>query len=83
MTEMAHENEYLGAVAGMQETYGTGWKDTSNTPKQEHAVGDFVSGLTAGRRWSGRVEWFSDDGVTLVVNIDGAWIRCPVADITH
>ena len=25
---MAHENEYLGAVAGMQETYGTGTQNT-------------------------------------------------------
>jgi len=33
---MAHENEYLGAVAAMQETYGT---DTQN----EFAVGDHIS----------------------------------------
>ena len=83
MTNMAHENEYLGAVAGMKDTYGTGWKDTSNTPKQEHAVGDFVSGLTAGRRWSGDIEWFSDDGKTMVVNVDHSWVTVPVADITH
>jgi len=75
MTNMAHENEYLGAVAGMQDTYGT--------PKHEHAVGDVVSGLTAGRRWSGDIEWFSDDGKSMVVNVDHSWVTVPVADITH
>jgi hypothetical protein len=78
-TNDAHKNEYAGAVAGMQDTYGTGWKDTTNTTP---AVGDFVSGLTAGRRWSGHIEWFSDDG-TVVVNVDHSWERFPVADITH
>ena len=33
---MAHENEYLAAVAGMQDTYGT---DTQS----EFAVGDHIS----------------------------------------
>ena len=75
---MAHENEYAAAVAGMQETYG--WRDTSNT---QPAVGDFVSGITAGKRWSGHIEWFSDDDATVVVNVDHAWVRVPVADITH
>ena len=78
---MAHENEYLGAVAGFRES--AGWIDTTNTPKQEPAVGDFVSGLTAGRRWSGDIEWFSDDGKTMVVNVDHSWVTVPVADITH
>jgi hypothetical protein len=75
MTNMAHENEYLAAVAGMQDTYGK--------PQHEHAVGDFVSGLTAGRRWSGEIEWFSDDGKTMTVNVDHSWVTVPVADITH
>lgn len=79
---MAHENEYLGAVAGMQDTYGTGWHDTGNTP-QTHAVGDFVSGVTKGQPWSGHIEWFSDDDATVVVNVDHAWVRVPVKDITH
>jgi hypothetical protein len=39
--------------------------------------------LTAGRRWSGHIEWFSDDDATVVVNVDHAWVRVPVADITH
>jgi hypothetical protein len=71
----AHANEYAAAVAGMQDTYGK--------PTQEHAVGDCVSGLTAGRRWSGEIEWFSDDGKTMVVNVDHSWVTVPVADITH
>ena len=74
-TNDAHDREYAGAVAGMQDTYGT--------PQHEHAVGDFVSGLTAGRRWSGVIEWFSDDGKSMVVNVDHSWVTVPVADITH
>ena len=72
---MAHENEYLGAVAGMAETYGT----TTTTPTL--AVGDFVSGVTAGKQWSGHIEWFSDDDASVVVNVDHAWVRVPVKDI--
>jgi hypothetical protein len=79
-TNDAHSNEYAAAVAGMQDTYGNGCTDTTNTTP---AVGDFVSGLTAGRRWSGHVEWFSDDGKTMVVNVDHSWVTVPVADITH
>ena len=66
MTTDAHENEYAGAVSGMQDTYGTG---------------DFVSGQTGGKHWSGRVEW--QEGEWLSVNVDGAWVRVPVRDITH
>jgi hypothetical protein len=74
----AHANEYAAAVAGMQDTYGR--RDTGNT---QPAVGDFVSGLTAGRRWSGHIEWFSDLDGTCVVNVDHAWVRVPCRDITH
>jgi hypothetical protein len=76
----AHNSEYAAAVAGMQETYGTGWRDTSNTPL---AVGDIVSGVTAGKEWSGEIEWFSDDDGMVVVNVDHAWVRVPLADINH
>jgi hypothetical protein len=72
----AHNSEYLGAVAGMQDTYGTG---TTSTPNL--AVGDFVSGVTAGKQWSGHIEWFSEDDACVVVNVDHAWVRVPVADI--
>ena len=74
---MAHENEYAGAIAGMAETYGTHWHDTTNTP----AVGDFVSGLTAGRRWSGHVQ--AVEGDRMVVDVEGAWLSVSTRDITH
>jgi len=75
MTNMdAHAREYAGAVAGMAAVYG---------PQQMPAVGDFVSGITAGKRWSGHIEWFSDDDATVVVNVDHSWVTVPVADITH
>jgi hypothetical protein len=77
-TNDAHHAEYAAAVAGMQDTYG--WRDTGNT---QPAVGDFVSGITKGKRWSGHIEWYSDDDATVVVNVDHAWVRVPVADITH
>ena len=73
-TNDAHHAEYAGAIAGMAETYGT-----NTTP----AVGDFVSGVTAGKHWSGHIEWFSDDDASVVVNVAGSWERFPVADITH
>jgi hypothetical protein len=73
MTHMdAHHAEYAAAVAGMSETYGT---------QQTPAVGDFVSGMTAGRRWSGHVEWI--DGDRLTINVGGGWLAVPLKDITH
>ena len=71
-----HQNEYLAAAGALHE----------QTPppapqRQDLAVGDFVSGTTDGRRWSGRIEWFS--GRTMCVNVDGAWVNVPIADITH
>lgn len=70
----AHHAEYAAAVAGMQDTYGT---PTITLP----AVGDFVSGLTKGRRWSGRVQQI--DQRRMVVEVDGAWLVVDPADITH
>ncbi len=69
----AHKAEYAAAVAGIQDTYGK--------PLHEHAVGDFVSGVTAGRRWSGRIEWIVDDRLT--IDVGGGWRAVPAADITH
>jgi hypothetical protein len=77
-TNDAHDREYAGAVAGFRES--SGWTDTSNTPPNL-AVGDFVSGVTAGKQWSGHIEWFSDDDASVVVNVDHAWVRVPVKDI--
>lgn len=68
-----HHNEYLAAVAGLHE-------HTIN-PKHEPAVGDFVSGMTAGKRWSGHVEWV--EYPLMCINPGGAWIYVPVSDITH
>jgi hypothetical protein len=73
MTHMdANAREYAGAIAGMAETYGR---------KHDVAVGDFVSGLTAERRWSGHVQVIEGD--RMVVDVDGAWLSVNVKDITH
>jgi hypothetical protein len=71
----SHAREYAGAIAGFRES--AGWHDTNNTP----AVGDFVSGLTKGRRWSGHVQTI--DGSRMVVEVSGAWLIVSVEDITH
>ena len=71
-----HENEYLAAVSGLP--------DQTPSPaaaRPEPAVGDFVSGTTEGKSWSGRVEWIEDGRMTL--DVGGGWLAVPVADITH
>jgi hypothetical protein len=70
-----HTNEYLAAIAGMNDTYG--WREAKSLP----ATGDFVSGSTAGKRWSGRVE--SIEGDRMTIDVGGGWITASVADITH
>ena len=70
-----HHAEYLAAVDGMQETYG------KPSPTRLPAVGDFVSGTTAGKRWSGYV--MSAEPGRLFVECDGAWIVVHPDDITH
>jgi hypothetical protein len=70
MTNDAHHNEYLAAVAGIHD----------QTPRKNiYAEGDFVSGTTAGRRWAGYVEWM--DSQRLCINVGGAWIYVPAADV--
>ena len=76
MTNDAHEREYLGAVAAFRES--AGWHDTTNTPPTL-AEGDFISGTTCGKRWSGRIEWI--DGDRLTVNVGGGWLAVPAADV--
>lgn len=68
-----HDNEYIAAARGLHE----------QTPSQlpEPAVGDYVSGITNGRRWSGRIE--AIDGNRLTIDVGGGWLAVPVADITH
>ena len=72
-----HENEYLAAVSGLPEQ-----TPSPVARKAEPAVGDFVSGITAGKAWRGRVEWINDTG-EMCINGDGWWAYVPVADITH
>lgn len=71
-----HENEYLAAVSGLHEQ-----TPSSVARKAEPAVGDFVSGRTAGKEWRGRVEWIEDGRMT--IDVGGGWLAVPVADITH
>lgn len=70
-----HENEYLAAIAGMPE------HTPSPVARLEPAAGDYVSGRTAGRTWSGRVERVEDGRI--VLDVGGAWLAVPVTDITH
>jgi hypothetical protein len=72
----AHENEYLAAVAGLHEQTLSPAQKT-----REPAVGDFVSGRTEGRYWSGRVEWVT--GREICVNTGSSWEYVPANDITH
>jgi hypothetical protein len=70
-----NHNEYLAAIAGLPE------QTPSRTVRNEPAVGDFVSGLTAGKRWSGRVQACYRNW--LAIDCDGAWLTVPPQDITH
>jgi hypothetical protein len=72
-----HQNEFAAAVAAMKETYG------SPVNRQIPADGDFVSGRTCGRTWSGHVEWVEDEGHYMCINVGGGWLNVPVSDITH
>ena len=69
-----HENEYLAAVSGMAD-------HTMPPAPQPPAIGDYVSGITAGKRWSGRVELVEGNRMTL--DVGGGWVAVPVTDITH
>jgi len=68
-----HEKEYLAAVAGMA--------DHTPSPASLPAEGDFVSGCSGGKRWSGRVEWI--DGDRMTIDVGGGWVAVSVHDITH
>lgn len=68
-----NENEYLAAIAGLHE------QTPSRLP--EPAVGDFISGKTLGKHWSGHVEFVVEDRVT--INVGGGWLTVPLKDITH
>jgi hypothetical protein len=69
------ENEYLAAIAGLGE------QTPSPAAKPTYAVGDFVSGCTAGKRWSGRI--WNVEGNRLSIEIDGGWLAVSANDVTH
>lgn len=66
------DNEYLAAIAGMHE---------HTISPRTYAEGDFVSGRSAGRHWSGRIQQV--DGDRIVVEVPGAWLAVSTHDITH
>jgi hypothetical protein len=61
----AHENEYLAAIAGLHE------QTVSPAPQCTYAIGDFVSGVSAGKRWSGRI--WNVEGDRLSIVMAGGW----------
>lgn len=73
----AHGNEYRAAAENLRE----------QTPHQAQATtyadGDFVSGTSGGKRWAGRIERLSADGLQAVVDVGGGLLCVPVTDITH
>ena len=70
-----HHAEYLAAAAALHEQ--------TPVPEARHepALGDFISGVTAGRYWSGKVEWVNEGQAC--INVGGGWVYVPLADITH
>ena len=66
----AHAREYAAAAAGMAETYG----------RPAPAIGDFVNGISAGRHWGGYV--LEVRGDRIAVDVDGAIVDAPLADLT-
>jgi hypothetical protein len=66
------ENEYLAAACGLHE---------QTISPALPAVGDFVSGCSAGRTWSGYVQQVEPG--RMVVEASGCWLVVDPADITH
>ena len=69
------ENEYLAAVAGLSE------QTVSPAKRVTYAIGDFVSGISGGKRWQGRI--WNVEGDRLSIEIDGGWLAVSSRDITH
>lgn len=69
----AHEREYAAAAAGMA--------DQTPSPSSLPAVGDFVSGVSGGKHWSGYV--LEVDERRLAVEVAGAWIVVPTTDMAR
>lgn len=70
-----NENEYLAAVAGLHE------QTPSPRTRVTYAIGDFVSGISGGKRWQGRI--WNVDGNRLSIEIDGGWLAVSANDVTH
>ena len=70
-----HCNEYLAAIAGLPE------QTISPAPRVTYAIGDWVNGITKGKRWSGRIQQLEPGRA--VIEADGAWLVVDPADITH
>lgn len=68
-------NEYLAAIAGLHE------QTPSPAPSRTYAIGDFVSGCSGGKRWSGRI--WNVEGDRLSIEFDGGWLAVPAKDVTH
>jgi len=71
----AHFNEYLAAATGLAE------QTPPPAQRQTFAIGDYVSGITCGKRWQGRI--WNIEGDRLSVEIDGGWLAVSAQDVTH
>jgi hypothetical protein len=70
----AHHAEYAAAAAAIHD-------QTPPPGRPFYAEGDYVSGRSAGRRWSGRI--LIVDGDRLTIELDGGWLAVPSGDVTH
>ena len=69
------DNEFLAAVSGLHE------QTPSPAQPVTYAIGDFVSGISGGKRWQGRI--WNVDGDRLSIEIDGGWLAVSARDVTH
>ena len=70
MSVDAHQNEYLGAVAGMTDLYGR------RLPER----GETVRGVSAGKRWAGTC--FHSDQFRVIVEVDAEeFLTVPTSDL--
>ena len=67
-----HEDLYDAAVRGLHE---------QTVSPRVFAIGDFVSGISAGKRWQGRI--WNVEGERLSIEIDGGWLAVSSRDVTH
>lgn len=68
-----HVSEYLAAVGALHEQ--------TPSPRPYFAEGDWVSGKSGGKHWSGRI--LAVDGNRLHIEIDGGWLAVDAMDVTH